>query len=708
MMATQREIFPIEENKYPDSIQLGNGYSIIKNKNLIQVFRYGVLYKTVDISDATAKRLLIVELVQDCGCKKNKVSEGFKISRQSIDNYLDYVKHYGIEGLIHSYRGHSSKYRARKKNKEKLLKVDKAKEMQELRRRKREKEKEEADRQIDLFELFKVESSEIVEETKGISETKAFSGCCDWRESRYSGSMLFWAIWQSQWRFMEKVEGILGYTADIMWIFAMMVVTKIPSIEQLKTVFHKEFGVITGGERLPSKPKIWQMVKLAAQMKKSMLLLEDIFLQQVRAGIVNLYLLFVDGHFIPYYGKEKVHKGYCTQRSIAMPGQTNLMVHDMSGRIVYFRIEEGKGDIKAMVGEMGKKVRPFLDGLSPLLVCDTEVWGVEYFAGLITEGLKFVTWEKYTDREDVDKIPEERFGLPWTLNEKEYRIIEEERSYHSSDKKTEVTLRRIIIWNLGSNKRSVAVAYDPYENGEFIARAMLSRWGNNENGFKYEKEWFNLNYQPGHTIEEESKEQTIANPRIPELRKEIKQIKNERDKIERRLGKIIPRVNKDGQLKKNKNCERLQSELKVIEDRIVTLQKELKGCSMRVPITDIKGDEYYKKIETEGKNLFDIAQMLAFNGKKELADMLRNHYSDDRDRLKILDAITRTKGWVKVTKKEVIVRLEPLERPLYRSAQIGLCCELNHLKPHFANGKCLIFEVGESPLKMSKNLVVKG
>lgn len=58
---------------------------------------------------------------------------------------------------------------------------------------------------------------------------------------------------------------------------------------------------------------------------------------------VVMWLWFTDGHLLPYTGKRKVHSGYNTQRRMMVPGRTNLVTSDGSGRIVDFEIQEGKG-----------------------------------------------------------------------------------------------------------------------------------------------------------------------------------------------------------------------------------------------------------------------------------------------------------------------------------------------------------------------------
>ena len=71
--------------------------------------------------------------------------------------------------------------------------------------------------------------------------------------------------------------------------------------------------------------------------------------------------------------------------------------------------------------------------------------------------------------------------------------------------------------------------------------------------------------------------------------------------------------------------------------------------------------------------------------------------SDNRDTIPVLEAIIKGNGWIKTTRTTVIVRLEPLERQSYHSAQIQLCRHLNTLKTKLGDGKILFFDVASNP-----------
>ncbi|GEM_PF-5563021 len=87
----------------------------------------------------------------------------------------------------------------------------------------------------------------------------------------------------------------------------------------------------------------------------------------------------------------------------------------------------------------------------------------------------------------IQALPAALFSEPITRHDHRYRFYEfpEKQTYWSADKKLSVALRRVVIWNLNSDRRPVCVSNDRCEDALFLGQAMLGRWGKSENSFKY-------------------------------------------------------------------------------------------------------------------------------------------------------------------------------------------------------------------------------
>lgn len=717
----QQKLFdtPDEEDK---DIGIGNGYSLEwQSPKLLTVRRYGVPYRHVEINAGIDRRRLAVELIMEGQIMKSKLANALGASRQSIDNWEKTFLKSGFEGLVNSYKGGVRKGRADKA--ENLPTGNKSKQLEEERRQKREHLQEqqllinfdaseiaepsydeatEQQQEVLVDEVSGAESEPTIIDFKEIEQApkypeaklpEFFGETYDFRENRYAGSFIYWGIFQNVFNAMGLFRQIIGHYAFVVYLFAMMMINGFSSIEQLKTVYKQEFGNLTGIKQLLSKPNIWKLIHNLCRLGKSRQLIEKFFHKQAQNSLVALYWVYIDGHFVPYYGKDKVHSGFYTQRGQAMPGQTEMFVHDCRGRIVYFEIQEGKGDLKAMMRQMSEKWKGYIGNTPPLIIADREAWGVAHFLSLA--GYRFVTWEKFSDSKELQTIADESFSEEFFVNNKTYRAFEDEKTYRD-DKKNHITLRRIVIWNQNTNRRVACVCQDDQESTISIATAMLGRWGCSENAFKHMGTQLDMHYNPQKDTSSNSAEQSIVNPQLKELKDNKAKLKKNLAKTEQRLEKVPLTKNKDGSLRKSEKRDGLIKNVARLKAEIIETEEKIANCPERIDINEITG-KHFKVIAVEGKNYWNLAETLFWNSRKKLIEIFRGFLSNERDLLPVLDAITQSRGWIKSTKEAMVIRLEPLETSRFKAAQIQLCRYLNEQEIRLENGKRLLYDVGPDP-----------
>jgi hypothetical protein len=191
------------------------------------------------------------------------------------------------------------------------------------------------------------------------------------------------------------------------------------------------------------------------------------------------------------------------------------------------------------------------------MVFDREGSGAEFFAGLVKEGIPFVTWEKHADADKLAALEESRFITEFIFNGKEYGVFEGEKTFTFSPKEGEtkkdnVTVRRIYVWNKTSKRRASGLAWtgDMDMSTQECAQAILSRWGASENTFKHRYDRHPWHYHPGFKLVE-SDQQDIANPEIKKKKSIISKIKNELNKLYKKLANANTTTNKDGTPRRN-------------------------------------------------------------------------------------------------------------------------------------------------------------
>lgn len=699
-----RQLTLIESDKENNRTDIGNGISLeirgSKRGIAIQYGRDNREVKRVDLSDMTAKRIFIVDLVEQ-NVNQTKLAEKLQISRQSINTYVKRKKLFGLEGLVNSYNiaPGTTLQEQRKANRDKLLTGNINHKISEIEKKNRiaaEKEKENRPYQLNL--PFAIEDSE---ECKSIPlPEQPFNENHNWVKSRYAGVFVYIIHLFSRQKLLKLLGGYFGSRYSIFMVFILMVASNVRSIEQLKNIRKREGGVILGIGRIPSKPKVWEWFYRAAHLQVGQQVLDDFFRFQIRAGLVNCRFLFTDGHLLPYSGKEKVHCGFSSQRGIPLPGQTNMVTCDLSGRIVDFDIQEGTGDLRGHISDLSSRWTGELPG-RVLHVFDREGYGGDFFNGLRMQGICFVTWDKYVDRDKLAKIPDNEFTGEMEVNGKVYRYLEQSKEFTvgtDEPEKTTFSLRRFVLWNVSANRRTAGLAHtgDHDISAEDCVFGILSRWGASENTFKHIKARHPYHYHPGFALVE-SENQEIANPILKELKGFIKKVKQEILKLKGKLSGTKPSTKKDGSVRKNCVHANLQRKISEHEAVLDQRQNEAKQEPERVDVSDLENYQKFKKVDNEGKKLFDLITSSVWNARKDMVDWLRPHWNLENEIVDLFYAITQCHGWIRSDKHEVRVRLEPLEQPSRRFAQEQLCRKLTYMASRLPSGKQMVIEVGEEP-----------
>jgi hypothetical protein len=206
-----------------------------------------------------------------------------------------------------------------------------------------------------------------------------------------------------------------------------------------------------------------------------------------------------------------------------------------------------------------------------------------------------------------------------------------------------------------------------------------------------------LHYHPGFELSE-SENQEISNPEIKIKKAEIQKIDNKLKKLYKKLSTTEEVLNKDGTPRQNSVKEQTKQSIKELEGELAFIRHEKSQLPEKVSVSDLQNYKSIKKIDNEGKNLFDFVTCSVWNARKQMVDWLRPIYNKENELVDLFYAITDSHGWVKCTRYEVKVRLEPLQQPKRRSAQEFLCRKLTNLGVQLPNGKWLVLEVGDSPI----------
>ncbi len=690
----QKNLFPETSKKKDNNIKkIGANLFLIfnsRNKKMVTLKKNDVVFKKVDLSDKPAKKIFVIDAVE-LGATKYLLADALNISRQTIHNYIESKKKFGTEGLLGGYNPKMGKNleEQRRLTQSGRMQGNKAVILAEERKAKRIENQE---RQHEFCFEFGEESVP--------KDEQPFNALHDWKVTRFAGVFPYLIVLINTNQWLRLIMSYFGPAYKIFLVFLLMAARNIKSIEQLKNIHQKEAGLILGLNKLPHKKGVWEWFYNACNLRGSTALCRSYFKQQLRCGVVGTYIWFIDGHLLPYSGNKKIHYAYNTQRKMMMPGQTNMVTCDTTGRIVDFQIQEGKGDLKAHIVELKKKWEQELTEI-PFMVFDREGHGAPFFSTLIENNVPFVTWEKHVDSKKLMELTDDSFTEAFEMNNKEYRAFEGEKTFslEQNGETQTFVLRRIYLWNQTSSRRTCCLAWDagrPMSTVE-CAQAILNRWGASENTFKHIYDKHPFHYHPGFKTKR-SEEQFISNPAIKSIEKETKNIRKKLDKKHKKNSKAKEVFNKDGSRREKSLKARLEIEISELEIEYAKLLENKKLLPGKVDISTLENYKFFKKIDNEGKNLFDFVTASVWNIRKEMTDWLLCQYPNKAEYVDLFYAITQCHGWIKSEADIVVVRLEPLQQPGRRKAQEQFCKRLNALSVYIPIGKILQIEVGQSPI----------
>ena len=241
------------------------------------LYHNNTLVKIILLSDKVAKKLLVVEAVE-LGAEKKALAAALGITRQTVHNYIEIKKYFGLEGLIHNYSPSRSKSlrEQRRRHSSRRSTGNKARQVEQIHKQQRDA----GSRQLDLpLATVSVPAAD-----------QPFSEEHDWKATRYAGVFMYLITLITENKWLQLVMGYCGASYKVFMVFVLMAAYNIRSIEQVKNIRTHEAGLVLGIKGVPSKLRVRQWLHEVSEKKISARLLKDFFRRQLRAGLVGMWL----------------------------------------------------------------------------------------------------------------------------------------------------------------------------------------------------------------------------------------------------------------------------------------------------------------------------------------------------------------------------------------------------------------------------------
>jgi len=309
------------------------------------------------------------------------------------------------------------------------------------------------------------------------------------------------------------------------------------SMEDFKRAYREEFGVLVGRTQSPSLFTLRRFLHKVRELAQGEALIDAFGVAYLRSGLAAWGVMYIDGHFMPYYGMYPISKGWHGVRQIPMRGSYNFLAVDEQFHPWLFLIRSCSEDLLQKIPELIEKAkrlgeqagvsRERLDQL--IVLFDREGYSAELYRYLdgrdLGEGkrrARFISWAKYAEKW-VNDLAVEEFRqvarVQYQIQETEaIRYLETTRSMSKYGK-----IRAVVIQSAKEPKRAAIYTNTTAEEigGARIVELICHRWGE-ENAIKELLHKHLINYTPGYVVEDLEDQPLVTNPEVTELKKRIR------------------------------------------------------------------------------------------------------------------------------------------------------------------------------------------
>ncbi len=512
----------------------------------------------------------------------------------------------------------------------------------------------------------------------------------------YGGGLLFAPLIE-RYDFTGMMKGIIdlatheGYSLEEFCLTLLYFdLFRFESVENFKTVYPEEFGILIGKSQSPSIFTIRRFLHKVRKLKIGEKLMEEFGKKYLKEGLAKYGMLYIDGHFLPYYGGREITFGWNTVRETVMAGSCHFMGNDEAFNPVIFFVRASSEDLLEKIPEMISKIKQMgkeagMDQGELTVVFDREGYCAELFRSLDKlegEKITFITWAKYSDRW-VGDIVEGQFKnsveVVYELQEKEeirYCEVEKEMSKYGK-------IRAVVIEDVRTRHRSAIYTNNRKKGAGEIISLICRRWGQ-ENLIKTLKLEHLIDYHPGYVSEELEEQPLVENPQLLELKRKRSNLLSQLHELELKFAeRTLDKTKDETSWREIKTAELdTLSQIAIIKSQITLVKQEIEKLPKEVKY-DEANSEKLVVLDHEKKRFMDCIKVFAYHMEKKMCEILLKYYDvEKRDEIyPLLHMVINRGANIRLAQGRLLVRLRGFKNPEVSYAARRLCEELNQMNP---------------------------
>ncbi len=518
----------------------------------------------------------------------------------------------------------------------------------------------------------------------------------------YAGGLLF-APLLARYQFLPTLSRVIttaaheGYSlAELALTLFYLDVFGFRSLEDFKRAYPEEFGVLMGRTLSPSLFTLRRFLHKVRKLGQGEALIDEFAGTYLQSGLAAWGVMYIDGHFMPYYGLYPISKGWHGVRQMPMKGSYNFLAVDERFVPWLFLIRSSSEDLLQKIPELIEKAKRIGEQagvsrqrLSQLIVVfDREGYSAELYRylegkdqGAGQRRALFVSWAKYSDKW-VNDLAEEQFNrvaqVTYEIRKAEaIPYLETTRTMNKYGK-----IRAVVIQSGGDKKRAAIYTNGTAEElgAERIVQLICGRWGE-ENAIKELLHKHLINYTPGYFLEELEEQPLVENPEHRERKKERAGLVSELNRLKIELADHLLEPPAKKRRAPSRSQKEVMDDITVIEGKILLADDRLEKLPSEILFDEAHGGEKLLKLNHEKKRFLDCIKVFVCNSRAEMCRLLLKHYDRPKEVLPALAMIVERTGYVKLEGGRLEVTLRRFTDREIDYAARHLCEDLNHMQP---------------------------
>ena len=463
---------------------------------------------------------------------------------------------------------------------------------------------------------------------------------------------------------------------DMILSFMLYLLAGFKNPEQVKAAPTPDFGPLLGRRRGPACITLRRRLPTMAGCRA----LTEELQRRIAEGYLRLGWIvpgwwLIDGHFSPYFGRQRWAKGWWPQRRMPQPGYQQEWVHDRRGRPLWLHVTQGFELFADQIPLVADSLRVLFSAAGqtePLvMVFDRGGYNATVFRNLNGRGVGWVTWlkgkvtrpaEEFTQ---VFRVPASRPDQP------EYNIHYTTFTHRVEGCHDQVAA---VAWHHGDPADQVALLHntDQCQPGRWSVPELISMLDNRwcqENAFKGMVRQVDIDWTNGYAHEPCATTE-VPNPQVRRLHARLAQ----------RVAQLRRAMDRPAPVRAAAAARR-RRRLGTLQGQVTRLTRRLHALPSTVPYGSL-GRSATTQLHPSRGLFFPVLRATTYHLLLQLRDQIAAVFPDRREHDKVLRVFLQTPGrYVHSSDADWIVLRQP-HLPRYAAAMTAVLQALNASKPH--------------------------